>query len=694
MQTETPIDLIALLYALRSRLWIVLATLALFLALAAIYLLHCPRIYTSSAAILIESQDRRVASIQDVAPNDLKSYETLKTVEQTLLTDTLLSRVIQKNHLGTNSNFVGPGDADLSQEGLLKKLAGAVHVKVRRGTRLIDIAVDSSSPELARQLTQSMVDEFLQSQVEGRAGVSTAANKALFGEVNAMKIKLEGSERALQDYREKNNTVSLEEKQNIVVETLKDLNSKLTEAQAQRMKLQSDVASIDQAGATDAMHLLAISSLAETERVRDAKHAVTDKEADVAKLRERYRAENPKLIQGQSELTQSKTVLIKTLKEAALGSKASLDAALKTERALEEALAQQQKSALELNRIAIPFNSIAREADSSRALYQVLLTRLKETAITTQIDQNPVRQVETPRVPQTPSKPKTFLIVFCAICGGLGFGAVAALAVYAMDSTVRHVDEAEELFKIPVIAAVPYLRRKAKLHPQIPMVSKPHSSTSEAFRSMRTSLELKEKFDRQIILFTSAVPNEGKTMCSINCAVALTQQGYKTLIIDADLRRPSIAKALECDAGEDGLSDVLQGTGLEPSIRKAFVPGLSILTAGRLVHSPAELLSHHKLVNFFKDPVLEKFDRIIIDTSPVTAVSDALHLVKYATAVCLVICANRTPVRILRKACRSVLNAKPQDLSLVLNRIANDRSHHRHGYGHKGIYGAGEPARA
>jgi capsular exopolysaccharide synthesis family protein len=242
----------------------------------------------------------------------------------------------------------------------------------------------------------------------------------------------------------------------------------------------------------------------------------------------------------------------------------------------------------------------------------------------------------------------------------------------SMDTSVRSADEAEQALNLPVIAAVPRLKKTkaAGAWKGMPMISEPYSVTAEAFRSLRTVLELKDISDRQVLLVTSAIPDEGKTFCSTNAAVAMAQQGYRTLIIDTDLRNPSIATALHCPDGAPGLADYLTGVRtLEQSIQTGGINGLSIMTAGIGVRNPSELLSGDKLARLFSDPAVARFDRIVLDTAPVNAVSDALLLVKFATSTCLVVRAGYTPVAASQRAYAALVGARVLDAGIVLNCI-------------------------
>ena len=642
-------------------------------ALSAVYLSMAPRIYSSRAVIYVEQRDKKVVNIQAVDAEDLEAMEVMKTVEQSLGTDEMMLRVIKANHLATIPEF-GGGDPSghPTDDKLIKALGGRVSIKVRRGTRLIDIISKSQDPKLAQAMAQSFVDEYLRLDMDQRTGVSSMANIFLLRQADELKGKLEASEHSLQTYREEHNALSLENTQNIVVDSLKDLNTRLGQARADRMKLEADVNQVKLIGNNDPKALQAIPSIATSSLVVDAQRLVSDQRGEIADLSRRYRAEHPKYIQAQSRLRQLQEDLDKTIVRAGGEVQTAYQSAQENELKIEAALKQQEQASSDLDKIAIPYNVLVHNLDADRDLYQSILTRLKETDITKLIETAPIRLVETPRITSKPVSPKVPLALSAGVFMGLGIGLAICLLLHSMDTSVRNVEEAEHTLGLPVIAAVPRLKRTkaAGTWKGMPMVSEPYSVTAEAFRSLRTVLELKDITDRQLLLFTSAMQDEGKTFCSTNTAVALAQQGYKTLIIDTDLRHPSVAAALHCPEDAPGLVDYLTGASfIEESIRETEVKGLSVITAGKNARNPSELIAGEKMARLFSDPALAGFERIVMDTPPVTAVSDSLHLVKYATSTCIVVRAGRTPAKAAMRAHAALLSARVLDVVIVLNRI-------------------------
>jgi capsular exopolysaccharide synthesis family protein len=657
---------------IREKAAVIILSTLFCVSIAAVYLWFAPRIYSSRAVIYVEQRDKKVTNIQEVGSEDLEAMEVMKTVEQTLQTDEILLAVIKANHLGDLKEFGGGDPANpVTADQLIKRLTSHISIKVRRGTRLIDIVAKSKDPVLAQAIAQSFVDQYLRLDMEQRSGTSSMANSFLIGEADTLKSRLETSERTLQTYREEHNALSLQDSQNIVVDSLKAINTSLNEARADRIRLEADLSQTKRIGPGDPKALLAIPSIATSPMVLDAQRLVSDQRGELADLSRRYRAEHPKYIQAQSRLAELEADYDKTILRVAGGIQTAYQSALENEQKLQAALAQQEQASSDLNRIAIPYNALVHNEEADRDLYQSILTRLKETDITKLIVTDPIHVVETPRVTSKPVSPKVPLVIFAAVFFGFTFGLGVSLLLHSMDTSFRGVEEAERALNLPVIASVPRLKKTkaAGVWKGMPMISEPYSTTAEAFRSLRTMLELKEITDRQILLVTSALQDEGKTFCATNTAVALAHQGYRTLIIDLDLRNPSVAGALHCSPASPGLVDYMVGaTTLDQSIQPlGQVKGLSVLTAGSTARNPAELLSADKLARLFNDPAMAAFDRIILDTAPVNAVSDALHLVKFATSTCLVIRSGSTPAKASQRAIAALAGARVLDLAVVLN---------------------------
>jgi succinoglycan biosynthesis transport protein ExoP len=683
-------------HVLLRRAWLITACTVLAGFAGVAYLARTPKKYAATTAIQVEQSETKVINIQSVTPEDASTAELLKTIEQNFMSKDLLLRVVKSSGLSNDPRFLptgmkGPANDDL----LLGLMTQAVSVKLRRGSRLIDITAQHTNPAVAQVIAQTIVKEYLRQEFEQRVGMSRMANEFLVDEANRLKGKVETSERAVQEYREKHDAGSLEEKQNITVETLKEINSRYTDARGTRMKLEAEYAQAESLREGPVENLLAIPSVAASPLVAESKKMLADKQVEIATMSHRYRSEHPKFIAAQSQLHELQTELDSRTRKAVTILQTQYAAGLSTEKSFQEALTAQQKEALELNRISIPYNTLMRDVASDQAMYEAVLKRLKETEVAKGLDTSNIRVVESARIPRSPVTPVVWQVLSMALLTGSVMGVGLVVLLHLLDSSMRTVDDAENALGISAWAAIPdNAKLKSDSHPLV-LMEQSQTALAESFRTLRTSLTLRSKEEARVLLFTSAVPAEGKSFCSANTAVAFAQLGLKTLLIDADLRRPSLARIFKQGPKSPGLSEHLdKGTPLGELLMSTAVPGLHLLTAGTQASNPAELLNHGKLANFFRNPLLQEYDRIVIDSAPINAVSDTLNIVEFAQSICLILRANKTPRRALLRAYQELVTAGGHTIGLVVNRLPKSRGagyyyyYSGGAYGNEGVYGA------
>jgi succinoglycan biosynthesis transport protein ExoP len=650
-------DLVHLYHLLLSKWWVIILFVILSLGAAIGYICWVKKIYASRAVIAVEQGAPRVNNIQDFnADNEQKTSDALKTIEQALLSETLLLRVVKANGLDKDPEFAPPkkdGSAYSDTE-LVGRFESKADVKLRKGTRLIDVSVEDPDPERSKQLTESLVKEFVNQSFEQNLGLSQTASDYLRQEADRLKAKLQNAEEAVEKYREDHNAVSLEDKQNITVEKLKELNQKVTEAKSERLRLEADVATIKRGKAKTPEQLLNLPSVAAVPVVISLRQELADKES-------KFRAD--------SQLTGLRESLNQAVANAGNMVLKSYDSAKETEAKLTVALQEQEQAALELNKIAVPYNALVREVETDRALYESVLTRMKVSNVAKGIWENNISVIETPFVPIKPAKPAKLKILALAFLGGCVLGCGLVVGKDMADSSIRSINQVEEVLGLPVLTMVPRSKRR-HLDKEAVLTADPGSHEAEAFRSLRTALSfLGQHKDFKTILFTSANPGEGKSYCSFNCAVALAHLGLRTLLIDADLRRPSLTRALLAGSKAPGLSACLTGNAsIIDSCRATNTENLFILGAGDRASKPAELLAAGDLGGLLKEAMVH-FDRVVIDSAPINAVSDTQLIVKEIESVCLVIRAGKTPRRAVVRACALLTRATHGPDAVVLNRV-------------------------
>jgi polysaccharide biosynthesis transport protein len=642
---------------------------------AFVYTCFLPQVYSAQTVIQIEGEEQKVVKIEGVQSEDLKSLEALKTFEQKVTSPEVLLRVIHHPELRNDSSFL-PEVKQKSDNELQKALGRHIDAKLRRGTRLIDITVDHRSPVMAQKIAELLVQEFVRWNFETQRDTAETARRFLLDEATRLRGKLEQSEQALQKYKEQNEAVSLEEKQNITVEKLKELNLRVTTAKTERLKLESDYAETTNRNYQSSEELLNIPAIANTSAIVDLQKSISSKEAHLATVKERYKSDHPKFIEAQSELQNLRVALDRAILKARDVIGSSYQAAVLTERKLEEALQQQQKAALELDKISIPYAGLARDTDADRALYNSVLTRLKETDITANLTQNPIRIVARPLLPDQPVSSKRKQALALGLLLGLACGSGIALFSNRSFNTLR---EAEALLGLRSLSEIPRLRT-SRMEPKAALLE--HDPAAEdSFRNLRSSLLLiqqaKSRRRRAVaqqggvqtvetartLLFTSAHPGEGKTFCAMNCAISFAQLGFKTLIVDADVRESDLARSFFPEASP------------RSSILPTDVPNLSAIFADKTRATSQEFLPGLTFEKLMRQAVA-KFDRIIVDSAPVNLVSDTLLFARHVQSVCLVIQAGKTPVEDVIRAAQRLSEAGAAPVGFVWNQARNARRYY------------------
>ena len=638
-----------------------------------LYLKRTANVYEAKTVIQVEQEERKVVKIEGIQSEDLKTLEVLKTYEQSIANPEVLLRVIHNSGFINDPAFLPEVNGSTSDNVLQEALAKHIQVKIRRGTRLIDITVQHGSPAIALRIAELLVPEFTKWSFEARREAGRVASKFLSEEADRLKRKLLESEEAIHSFREQNRAVSLEEKQSIVAEKLKDLNLRVTEAKAARLKLESDCAELGMAAGQLPL-LLAIPGIANAAPIVEIQRNIKDREAQFATLTERYKSRHPKYIQAHSELAKLRSNLEQTIAKTAEVLTAEYESSLSTERKLERALVDQQKLAFELNKIAIPYASLIREMESDRVLYESVLTRLKETDVTKGIAQDAVRVVTRPLLPARPVKPRKSLILALSVLAGIVAGCGLAFLLDATDRSLRTSDDVEALLRLRPLGEIPRLNGHETRKKKPVVVHESNGAAGESFRSLRNSLSLlRDVPDRKTFLFTSANPGEGKTFCAINCAASFAQLGLKTLLIDGDLRLPQVDQTFFGGRPVQCFGELLDVNGSwEHSIQRTHIPQLSAMSLPTSSHC----LTGDAFGTLI-DWAASRYERVVVDSAPVLLVSDTLLLAKHVEAVCLVIRAGQTPADDVHRAVQRLEQAGARVVGFIWNQVKLTRRYYQ-----------------
>jgi len=680
-----------------EKFWVIAIALALCLGAGFAYVKMAPTLYSATTTIQAEQDPPNLLKMQSVQEADLQAVDYLQTVAQNLTARPLLERVAETNCLWSDPRFKSDANKPLTRNQVLLALNRMVKVKLRRNTRLIDVTVTHRDPELCATVANSIVSEYISAGAE-RLGTSIGqASKSLEKEAFELRKKLEASEQALQAYKEETRASSLDDRDNTVVAKLKELSTRATEAKSARIKIETDYEQAVSLG-TNIEELLSLPTVARDPNVVALVLSLTRAEDDFAGLSKRYKQKHPKYIQAATQITELKADITNAVLNAVQTLKASLEAAKSSEEALNEAMQKQEAAALELSKLSIQYNTLVREVESDRALYDAVVRGMKEATVTKDTQQTGIIRVVDPAdPPDLPVSPRKTAIMAMSGLAGIFLGVFLVLGLRVTDTSIKTVDDAETLLGLSVFSVVPKMHQLKNGHSRLVVAENARSEAAEAFRTLRTSLSmLGGSEDWRVSLFTSAMPSEGKSFCSINYAASLAQVGHKTSLIDADLRKPSLGVTLLGRDGCVGLTDYLAGQKrLEEVVQPTIVENLFFLPGGSTAANPAEMLAKDGLNSVIQE-ALHKYDRVVLDSAPINAVSDTLLMVRSVQTVCLVVRASRTSSRYVMRCVQLLRGADAALSGVVLNGMPRRRGpgygayydYQHHGkYGKEGVYG-------
>jgi len=673
------------------------------------------QMYQAQARLLIE--DERSTAVPGLQNDANQYYEDPEPYYQTqykiLKGRDLTRRVVRKLRLDTVPEFNGtkpapPSASTLLQEAknkivgiatpnapaeapkvdetadesaLVSAFIGRVSVEPVRGSHLVDVSFVSEDPKFAAQAVNALIEEYVNQNLELKLQSTQGMLDWLDKELDNQQKRVEESEKALAEYREKENALSLDDKQNIVLSRLNQLNDAVTRARTERVQKESlynQVKAIANGTAPDA-----IPAIATNPGVAGAKAKLSDLQREKAKLLERYQDKHPQVINAVAALQDAQRQLDLEIARAVQSVKNEYETAVLQEQTLARNLDGAKSEAQDLNRKGIGYGVMEREAKSNREVYQSLLTREKELRVSANSRTNNVRLVdraETPRAPITAGGRRTVLM---SLTIGLVLAVAVALGLDYMNDTIKTPEDVTRRLKLPFLGLVPVVR--GDKHPLLASSHVPHDF-GESFRSLRTSLLSKYQGDAtKIITVTSAQPLEGKTTTAANIAMALAYGGARVLLIDADMRRPGLHRPLRL-TNERGLSQVLTGQArVRDVIQRTVDPNLLAITAGRSPLNPSELLSSERMKTLLTNLAHGPFNWIIIDTPPVLAVTDAVILAPMVTGVTFVVGAEMTRRRLAERAIETVMQAHPRFAAVVLNKVnfAKNKYYYSRYYGHQ-----------
>ena len=706
-----------------KRKWVVFGTLATIFTLVAIASLKTTPVYDASGTIAINKPDSTL-NFQNSGTLSLDYYDPteLDTEVKILQSDLLALQVIRELNLDRSPEISGQApppssSLDLAPDPLqsdparassmVSEFKGNLKVVLSPNTRIVEVHYRSTDPQMAANVVNTLMQTYVENNFKARFESTMQASDWLKQQLVDLQMKVETSQEKLVRYQKEHEILGADEKQNITMEKLDEINKELTAAESERMDKEA-LYRLVEGGDPDAIAASASAIEGESGGAQSGTAllgSLREKQAELkiaaADMSTQFGPAYPKLNQLNSQLREVDVQIQAEMRKLVAKVRGQYTAALQREQMLGEALDKQKQEANKLNESAIEYSLLKRDVDTNRQLYEGLLEKLKEAGVAAGLKSNNFRIVDAARTPQAPVEPNIPRNLLFAAVLGLASGVGLAFLLEGLDNTVRTTEQAQLISGVASLGMIPLGSKSAREGPNpkrlviatskeaVELVTqvRPQSQMAESYRALRTSLLLSNLgAPPKIVIITSALPQEGKTTTSINTAVVLAQKGVRVLLIDADLRRPSIHKTLGMGP-HSGLSNVLTGsTTLEQAItRTAVLPNLFVLPAGTPPPNPAELLASANMKDVL-DQLKEQFDHIVIDTPPSLSVTDAVVLSPRADAVVLVIRSGQTTKQALRRARDILMQVNAKVVGVLLNAVDLSSPDYYYYYEYQGKY--------
>ncbi|MDI3325976.1 polysaccharide biosynthesis tyrosine autokinase [Pontibacterium granulatum] len=666
-------------------------------------------VYRATATLLIESKQAKVVSIEEVYGLDSSNNEYYLTQFEILKSRKLAEKVIRKYDLVNHPEFkrepafkfdwrevAGEYIPELApkvptEEQVFQSKVDAfierLTISPVRKTQLVKISFDAFDPQFSAQMANAVGEAYIESNLEAKLELTVKASSWLNERLGGLKDKLKESERRLQAFRDREQIVGERGGLDIASTELDLVATKLVDARRQRLEIESLYQEIQALGKNaKAERYERIPAVLGHPVVQNYKQALLEVEQKKSELAKRYGPKHPKMISVNSEIDSARRSLDRQIMSVVNGIENQYRVARKSERSLEGSLGNTKQEIQGLKRKQYQLKELEQEVETNRQLYDTFFTRLNETAATGDLESANARLADPAVAPNAPAKPKKGLIIALSFVVSMMFGVMCAFLLEALNNTIRSSGDVQEKLGQTMLGLLPKLPGKAQKRSYRHYIEDGKSGFSEAVRTIRTGLVLSSLDNpHKVIAVTSTVPGEGKTSTSLSLAYSLGQM-ERVLLIDADMRRPSIGKLFKFGSKAPGLSNLVAGTAsLEECVHRLDEEGIDVISAGVIPPNPLELLSSERFGKVLE--VLERqYDRIVIDTAPCQAVSDSLVLAPRVGSMVYVIKADSTPSAQIKAGLRRLSEVNAPLVGVVLNQVNLKKASRYYGEGYSGYY--------
>lgn len=678
------------------RRWLILAITAVILTLGTIRVLMQTPLYTATVRIQIDRSVAKVVEGGNISPTEGSDSEFLRTQYELLRSRNLAERVVQATNLGTDTDFINPPSFSLfgklggimsrSDSNTVEKSEKAdnsaaatsavldgMSVRPIPGSRLVDLSFTDTSPQRAQRVANAYAESFIASNLDKRFEVNAYAKTFLEDQLKQLKVRLEDSENKLLDFAEKEKILEVTDKSSIVENNLASANAALGQLISERIKNEQLWKQVAETSGMDLPQLL-------TNGVIDGLRTKRNELASEYKEKlETFKPGYPAMVQIQNRIGEIDRQLATEVKTIRGSLKAAYESSLNQENEIKARIETLKNEALDLQKRSIQYNILKREVDTNRGLYNGLLQRFKEVDVAGGVGANNVFVVDKAERPGAPTSPRLLQSILMSLLLGLGAAVATALLLEKLDDVIVSIEDVERISGLSVLGVIPKTTAGTLAEEEL---RDPRSPLSESYRSLCTSLQFVTDHGLpRTLSLTSGGPGEGKSTTALAIAQHFARMGLKVLLIDADLRNPSLHKKLNIE-NTVGLSNYLTG-GCNPpdAFQKTDLPNLAVMVSGPLPPNAADILAGPRLLSLMRTST-EVFDLVILDGPPTLGLADAAILSNAAEATVFIVGAGLARKASVRGALKRLEFSKSPIIGNVLTKFDAKSAGYGYGYGY------------
>ena len=656
------------LLILRERIWYVVVVFLVIFSSVLVYTFSRTKMYESVASVQVFRSGPTVMQVQAVMDTDIRSAEDLNTQVKILESGAIIQNVADRLTGDNLRRFMAPYEKGDSSDPILPTQIIYKNRKIipQRLSLVLQVSYEHPDPLIAAQVANLFIDEFITYNARIRIDESMKAVEDLHARADDQRKKVDDLSEKLQAYRERNNLVSLDQTKDIVTEKLKALNNYLTQSNSKLKESEIRWQQVQERRKTG-QDLTELPFVAAQSLIGSLVGQLAAQKIGIAQLEERYRAKHPKMIEAKESLQQVERELTRALDSASALIESEYNSARRNDEQARMALEAQERESMSLDRFAVEYGNLERDFKINEQILESILSRARETSMTSTIETQNARVIDRATPSGGPSSPKVLLNIALGLVGGAGMGLAFAFFVAFIDDRVKSAFDIEGVIGLSLIGIIPEIKKMDMAVKAQIVLNNADRQVSESFLTLHSSLRLHdESKNAKCILMTSTIPGEGKSFTITNLGLTFAAHGERVVLVDCDLRKPNIHKGLNLENAK-GVIDVCTGEKtIDEVILKDVRKNFDVIAAGGRAKKPTHLLNSKNFETMIAD-LRKRYDRVLVDTPPLAAVSDAMIILPLMDGSIFSIYFNKVRRKAAQFAATRLQESNVPNLGAILN---------------------------